>query len=149
MESHELMRLLIPDGNVKSVARFTGLTASLLYQERRKSGEDLTDTGTRNTLDRLDMFCESALGRNPEVVRLVGERYIQMYVNYISPPTKTPSIDDLLVELGEVSRECGEAIAVLAARKSIKKCAVEVAEAKQSLEKALAMVAILDEDNQD
>lgn len=147
MESHELMRLLIPEGKVKNVARFTGLTSSLLYQERRKSGHDLTDTGTRNTIDRLDLFCEFTLGRNPEIVRIVGERYIQMYQNYISPPTNEVTVSDLLVELGEVSRECGEAIAVLASRQSIKKCSVEVAEAKQRLERALAMVARLEDDD--
>jgi hypothetical protein len=42
MKSHELMRLLIPDSEVKETAEFTGLNPSLLYQERRPAGKDLT-----------------------------------------------------------------------------------------------------------
>lgn len=143
MDSHDLMKILIPDRNVKNIAEFTGLSSSLLYQERRKSGEQLTDTGTRNTIDRLDLFCEWNLDRNPQVVQMVGERYQKMYQNHISPPTGEITINDLLGQLGQVSKECGEAIAVLASRQKIKKCCVEVAQAKEALEKALAMVTAL------
>lgn len=144
MDSHDLMKILIPEKNVKSVAEFTGLNTSLLYQERRKAGESLTDTGTRNTIDRLDLFCEWNLDRNPQVVQMVGERYLKMYQNHISPPTGEITINDLLGQLGKVSQECGEAVAALASRQKINKCCVEVAQAKEALEKALAMVAALD-----
>ncbi len=144
MNSHDLMKLLIPEGKVESVAKFTRLNTSLLYQERRKAGKDLTDTGTRNTIDRLDLFCEWNLDRNPEVVQMVGERYLRMYQNHISPPKGEVTVCDLLGQLGEVSKECGEAISHLSKRKSIKDCHVEVAQAKAALEKALAMVMALE-----
>lgn len=144
MDSHDLMKLLIPDGKVESVAKFTRLTTSLLYQERRKSGKDLIDTGTRNTIDRLDLFCEWNLDRNPSVVQMVGERYLKMYQNHISPPSGKITVNDLLGQLGRVSKECGDAISVIASRQSIKECCVEVAQAKEALEKALAMVTALE-----
>lgn len=144
MESHDLMKLLIPEGKVKQVAVFTRLTTSILYQERRKSGLELTDTGTRNTIDRLDLFCEFNLDRNPDVVRMVGERYLAMYQNHVSPIEKEITINDLLAQLGEVSRECGEAVAALAGRQQIGKCTVEVSQAKEALEKALRMVIALE-----
>lgn len=146
MDSHELMRLLIPDNKVKAVSEFTGLTPSLLYMERRKSGEDLTATGTRNTIDRLDLFCEWNLDRNPEVVRIVGERYTRMHQRHISPINETPSIYDLLAQLGRVGRECGEAVAALSGRRSLRECTIEVAQAKKELETALAIVVAMEEE---
>lgn len=145
MDSHDLMKILIPEGKVKSVSQFTRLTTSILYQERRKAGTDLNDTGTRNTIARLDLFCEWNLDRNPQAVRMVGERYMRMYQNHVSPPCDEITVDDLLAQLGTVSKECGEAISVIAGRKEISKCTVEVAQAKEALEKALAMVAALEE----
>lgn len=145
MESHELMRLLIPDHRVKSVAEFTGLTKSLLYMERRESGPDLTHTGTRNTIDRLDLFCEWNLARNPEIVRIVGERYVRMYERHVAP-IGTIGVHDLLAQLGKAARECGEAISALSGSSCIKDCAVEVAEAKRALERTLAMVIALEEE---
>jgi hypothetical protein len=145
MDSHELMKLLVPDDKVKSVSEFTGLSTSILYMERRKSGKELTDTGTRNTIDRLDLLCEFNLDRNPEVVRLVGERYLRMYRHHIAPIGEI-TIHDLLVQLGRVSRECGEAISALAGRKSLKECEVEVAQARRALEDALAMVTAMEEE---
>lgn len=133
------MKLLIPEGKVKEISRFTNLTTSLLYQERRKFGESLNDTGTRNTIARLDLFCEWNLDRNPSVVRMVGERYIQMYQNHIAPVEGEVTVNDLLKQLGEVSRECGEAVAFLAQCSDIKECTVEVNQAREALEKALAM----------
>lgn len=146
MKSHELMRLLIPDSEVKETAEFTGLTPSLLYMERRKSGKDLTDTGTRNTVDRLDLFCERILDQNPDVVRIVGERYLRMYMRHMAPIEGGVTIADILRYLGICSRECGEAIAKLSGAGSIKECEVEVAQARRALETALAMVIAM-EDN--
>lgn len=146
MDSHELMRLLIPDTKVKALADFTGLTSSLLYMERRASGKDLHHTGTRNTIDRLDLFCEWNLDRNPEVVRIVGDRYSRMYQRHIAPIGQEIGVYDLLAQLGHVSRECGEAVEALAGRRSVKECTVEVAQARQALEKALAMVVQMEEE---
>lgn len=146
MDSHELMRLLVPDNQVKKVAEFTGLTQSLLYMERRKAGDDHTDTGTRNTIDRLDLFCEWNLDRNPDVVRMVGERYVQMHRRHQAPIGEV-TVNDLLSQLGVVSRECGEAIACLAGHSSIKDCTVEVAQAKAALEQALSLVQALEDQN--
>ena len=145
MNSHELMRLLVPDSKVKSVSEFTGLNTSLLYMERREAGKDLTSTGTRNTIDRLDLFCEFNLDRNPDVVRIVGERYLQMYQRHVAPIGEV-FVDDLLRQLGQVSKECGEAVAALAGRRSVKECQIEVAQARRALELALAMVMNLEED---
>ena len=144
MDSHELMRLLIPDNKVKAVSEFTGLTTSLLYMERRESGKDLTATGTRNTIDRLDLFCEWNLGRNPDLVRIVGERYSQMYSRHTNPIGEV-TLNDLLANLGIVSRECGQAVAALAGHCSIRECTIEVAQAKAALEQALALVTALEE----
>lgn len=144
MKSHLLMQRLIPDREVKDVAQFTNLNTSLLYQERRKSGTDLTDTGTRNTIDRLDLFCEYNLAENPTVVRIVGERYLNMYRNHVHPILQANyTVRDLLRELGEVSRECGEAISKLSQCDDLQKCVVEVTQAKERLESALRMVEII------
>lgn len=146
MESHELMRLLIPDNSVRSVAEFTGLTQSLLYAERRPSGKDLTATGTRNTIDRLDLFCEWNLDRNPDVVRMVGDRFQRMYQRHVSPLEGKVSIYDLLAQLSVVTRECGEACSALAGRRSVKQCTVEVAQARRALEQALSLVIAMEEE---
>lgn len=146
MDSHELMRLLVPDTKVKSVAEFTGLTTSLLYMERREAGKDLTSTGTRNTIDRLDLFCEWNLSRSPDLVRIVGERYTRMYRNHISP-VEDITIHDLIRQLGEASRECGEAISRIAGMGSINECTVDVGQAKAALEKALAYMTAMEEQN--
>ncbi len=147
MDSHELMRLLIPDQKVQSVSKFTGLTTSLLYMERREAGKELTHTGTRNTIDRLDLFCEWNLSRNPDLVRIVGERYMRMYRHYVAPIEGQITVQDLLAQLGVVGRECGQAVAALAGQGSINKCTVEVAEAKAALEKALSYVTAMEEQN--
>jgi len=147
MESHDLMKLLIPEKKVGEVAEFTRLNPSLLYQERRKSGSDLTDTGTRNTIDRLDLFCEWNLDRNVEVVRIVGERYLTMYQNHLAPVGEI-SINDLLGQLGNVGKECGEAVAAIAGLHCLKNCTVEVTQAKEALEKALEMVKALERQQQ-
>jgi hypothetical protein len=144
MNSHDLMKLLIPEGKVKEVAQFTRLNTSLLYQERRPYGS-LNDTGTRNTIDRLDLFCEWNLDRDAELVRIVGERYLRMYQNHISPPIDEVTLNDLLQVLAIASKECGESISALASRQSIKNCEVEVSQAKKALEMALAIVCRLDE----
>ncbi len=145
MESHELMRHLIPDRKIKSAASFSGLNPSLIYQERREFGKGLNQTGTRNTIARLDLFCEHALGFDPDAVRIVGERYTRMYQNFVAPPDTEVSLNDLLAQLGRVSKECGEAVNALATRQKIGKCTVEVSQAKEALEKALAMVIALEE----
>lgn len=137
------MRLLIPDGEVKDVAKFTGLSESLIYQERRHAGESFSDTGTRNTIDRLDLFCEHALDTNPQAVQMLGERYINMFFNHTSPLSGDISIRDFMRELGEVSKECGEALAALSTCESLRDCSVEVAEAKNKLEHALRMAEII------
>lgn len=143
------MRLLIPDSKVKDLAEFTGLTSSLLYMERRRAGKSMTDTGTRNTIDRLDLFCEWNLDRNPDAVRIVAERYQRMYDRHVNPIDGEITLHDLLSQLGVVSRECGEAVAKIAGRGSLRECAVEVAQAKSALEKALAYVTNLEEQNND
>lgn len=138
------MRLLVPDNQVQKVADFTGLTRSLLYMERREAGSGHNHTGTRNTIDRLDLFCEWNLSRNPDAVRIVGERYTRMYQRYIAPVGDV-SPADLIAALGSASKECGEAIAACAGQTSINECTVEVAQAKASLERALAIVTALEE----
>lgn len=145
MDSHELMRLLVPDNKVKSVSEFTGLTTSLLYMERREAGKLHTHTGTRNTIDRLDLFCEWNLSRSPDLVRLVGERYIRMYQRHVSPIEGEITVNDLLAKLGTAGRECGQAIAAIAGQTSLKQCTLEVAQAKTALEQALAFVTALED----
>lgn len=145
MESHELMRLLIPDRLVNSVAEFTGLTPSLLYMERRPSGRDLTDTGTRNTIDRLDLFCEWNLDRNPEIVRIVGDRYLRMYRRHVAPIDGPVNVYDLLAKIACASKECGDALAALAGRTSRKNCEVEIAQARKALEDALSFLNAMEE----
>jgi len=144
MESHELMRLLIPDNEIDRVASFVGLSRSLLYQERRPFREKPTDTGTRNTIERLDLLCEYALSKNPQAVRLIGERYLSMYRNFNAAPEVVTEAD-LLRVLGQAAKECGEAMFAVATRKAVKECTVEIAQAKEILEKALEMVIALSE----
>jgi hypothetical protein len=147
MDSHELMRLLIPDAKVRDLSEFTGLTTSLLYMERREAGKQLHQTGTRNTIDRLDLFCEWNLSRNPDLVRIVGERYLNMHRRHISPVNGKVTVEALLTQLGVVARECGEAQAALSGQCSLKQCTVEVAQAKAALEAALELVTAMEEQN--
>jgi hypothetical protein len=146
MKSFELMKLLIPENEVKAVSDFTGLNSSILYMERRESGEDVNSTGTRNTIDRLDLFCRWNLDRkNGDVVRLLADRYLRMYEQGINGPVPVPKKKDLLLQIGVAARQCGEAISALAGRKSLKDCEVEVAQARKALEHALAMVTAMEE----
>lgn len=144
MESHELMRLLIPDNEIRRVSEFIGLSTSLLYQERRPFSDKPNDTGTRNTIERLDLLCEYALGRNPQAVRLIGERYLSMYHRFQTAPVEVTDAD-LLQVLGHAAKECGEAMFAVATRRSVKECTVEVAQAKEVLEKALKIMIALGE----
>lgn len=137
------MRLLIPDGKIETAARASGLSTSLIYQERRPHGDELNKTGTRNTIDRLDIFCDLALSWNKEAVALVAERYAAKHQNAIVAPENV-TVATLLDVLGKVSKETGEAIAALASRQSINRCAVEVAQAKEIFELALRIVAALE-----
>lgn len=147
MKSHLLMQLLIPDLKVSEVFQFTGLKPSVLYHERRESGKDAHTTGKRNTIDRLDLFCEFALNENPEAVRIVGERYLQMYEHHMSEPIEDVTVSDLLKVLGEASRESGEAIACLGEQASVSACTVEIAQAKAKFELALRYLRALEEQN--
>jgi len=141
------MRLLVPDGEIKDVANYTGLSESILYQERRESGPLLHQTGTRNSIDRLDLFCEYRLSRNPDAVRITGERYLQMYRRHISPINGPVSVYDLLASLAKANAECGQALSAIAGQTSLKTCTVEVTEAKTALEHALAILTTLEEQN--
>lgn len=145
MDSHDLMKLLIPDGNVADIAQFTGLTTSLLYMERRKFGKELSDTGTRNTIARLDLMCEWNLDRTPDVVRILGQRYFSMYRRHVNPIGVEVNVDTLLTQLGKASKEFGEAIAAISSRRSLRDCQVEVADVKRELELALEMIQLMEE----
>lgn len=144
MDAYKLMQLLIPDLKVNEVAQFTRLKASLLYQERRKAGKGKGDTGTRNTIDRLDLFCEFNLNDNPDVVRMVGERYLRMYENHVDPLPEDLTLSDLFQVLGELGKECGEALAFMSQRKSLSECEVEVVQAKTKLEHAFRIFAAIE-----
>lgn len=144
MEAHKLMKLLVPESKVKDVYEFTGLKPSLLYQERRKAGKEKGNTGTRNTIDRLDLFCEFNLDDNAEVVRMVGERYLRMYENHVNPLPENLTLADLFKVLGEVGKECGDVLGVMSERQTLENCTVEVSQAKAKLEYALRIFAALE-----
>ena len=142
LESYELMQMLIPDGEVEKYAKATGLHKNTLYGERKRSGNKFADTGNRNTVDRLDLFCELTLPRNPIIVRMLGERYLNMYNNYIDQPDEQYTKADLLRQLGRMSKEFGEAAAALSNEKTeMKDCCVEVKQAQEQLEIGLRMFA--------
>lgn len=144
MKSDQLMRLLIPDGKVKDVADATGLSQSLLYQERRPHGEGYGETGTRNTIERLDLFCELALSYAPNAVRLIGKRFTDLYEKTIQPLPDKVTLNDLLNAIAKANTEAGEALAAIGQRKPLSECEIEVEQAKEALELALRLIRVLE-----
>lgn len=140
-----LMRLLVPEGRVKETAAALGVSTSLLYQERRPAGNGHADTGTRNSIARLDVISELALSDAPEAVRLLGKRYSDIYANSLGFPAQVATEEELLRVLAQTTREVGEALAALIQRQSFDKCAVEVEQAVNWMERALRIVEMLKE----
>lgn len=142
MKSFELMSILIPDKKVDATAKALNISRSLIYMERR----DRAATGTRNTIDRLDAIAQLALEFDPVAVRLLGERYLNMFTRHqVEMPAPTEA--GLLLQIGEAVRRFGEAISALSGKRSLRTCTVEVAQAKAALEKALAYVTQMEEQN--
>jgi hypothetical protein len=138
-----LMRLLIPEGRVDEASTALNLSRSLIYQERRKVGDSHIDTGTRNSIARLDIIAELALSHTPHAVRLLGQRYIDLYENFLNPHDEAITEDDLRRALATACKEVGEALAALTEHTSILECSVEVGEAETALLRALHLVQSL------
>lgn len=145
LDPDALMRLLVPDGKVKDVAEALNLSPSLIYQERRPAGHEHTNTGTRNSIARLDIISELALSHTPEAVRLLGKRFTDIYANSLGFPSAPASEDELLKVLARTSREVGDAMSALIERASFDKCSVEVEQAQMWLERSLKIIEALKE----
>jgi hypothetical protein len=143
IESDALMRLLIPDGKVGEAAAALNLSTSQIYQERRKAGQSSNDTGTRNSIGRLDIVAELALSHTPHAVKLLGQRYIDLYESFLNPPTGEVTESDLRRALAAACKEVGEALAALTQNTSLLECSVEVGEAETALLRALHIVQSL------
>ncbi len=149
MDADQLMRLLIPDGKVNEVSEATGLSTSLLYQERRPAGTGYNQTGTRNTIARLDIIAELALSHSPDAVRLLAKRYFDLYRNTLDLSLVKISREELTRVLARTSREVGEAMEALIEGESVERCAREVEQAEMWLERALYIIKQLKADDAD
>lgn len=145
IEPDALMRLLVPDGRVKEVAEALSLSPSLIYQERRPAGRGHADTGTRNSIARLDLICELALSHTPEAVRLLGQRYTNIYAGSLGFPELPATEEELVKVLAQTTREVGEALSALIEHSSFDKASVEVEQAVMWMERALRIVEALKE----
>ena len=143
IDSDALMRLLIPDGKVGSTAAALNLSTSQIYQERRKAGESSNNTGTRNSIGRLDIIAELALSYAPHAVKLLGQRYIDIYESFLHPLPGEATEGDLRNALAAACKEVGEALAALTKNASLLECSVEVGEAETALLRALHIVQSL------
>jgi hypothetical protein len=137
------MRLLIPEGKVGEAAAALHLSTSQVYQERRKAGQSDNNTGTRNSIGRLDIIAELALSHTPHAVRLLGQRYVDLYENFLNPPCSDATESDLRIALSAACKEVGEALAALTEHRTLLECSVEVGEAETALLRALHIVQSL------
>jgi len=145
IDPNELMRLLVPEGRVKEVAKLTGISSSLLYQERRPAGEAITDTGTRNSIGRLDIICELALSHNPEAVRMLGQRYLDVYASMLGFPPQKGTKEELDRVTAQASQSIGQAIADLVRGADFSTCSISVEKAVLNLQRALKVREMLEE----
>ena len=134
LETHDLIKLLIPDGETKRVATALGLGNSTVAKWRRKSGSGLTDTGSKNPLDRLKDICELRLDDNAQIVRMIGELFIRMADNHTRKFNDNVTTEDVLIHTCEVTNACA---AVASKLGHFTDPSEEVARAKTLLEEAL------------
>lgn len=147
MDSDALMRLLVPDGKVKEVAEALDLSPSLLYQERRPAGKSHTNTGTRNTIARLDIIAEMAISYAPHTVRLLGQRYFDIYAasQFVALLEHKATKEELFKALAQTASAVGEVIAAMAEPGDPDDCAVKVERAALSMQRALKIVEAMKE----
>jgi hypothetical protein len=140
MDANALMRLLVPDGKVNEVAEALHVSPSLVYQERKPKGEGYGQNGTRNSIGRLDIIAEMALDWSPETVRMLGQRYLDIYANAVVCHTHPDDETDLRRVLAQTSIEVGEAMSALIEGDDADRCAVEVEQAILWLQRAQRLV---------
>ena len=140
MEADVLMRRLVPDGKVKQIAEALHVSQSLVYQERKPHGPDLGQNGTRNSIGRLDLIAEEALSWAPEAVRMLGQRYLDIYAHAVVVSVPKPDEQDLRKVLAQTYIEVGHAMAALTEGEDIDQCEVEVEQAILWLQRAFAIM---------
>jgi hypothetical protein len=141
------MRLLVPDGKVKEVAEALDLSPSLIYQERRPFGKSLTKTGTRNAIARLDIITELALSHTPQAVRLLGQRYQNIYTasQVFNVPEQKATREELLKALSQTQLAVGEVISAMINEADADDCAMRVEHATLTMQRALKIVETMNE----
>lgn len=140
MEADALMRLLVPDGKVKETSEALHISTSLMYQERKPVGPAFGQNGTRNSIGRLDTIAELALSHAPEAVRMLGQRFIDIYTRAIVLPRPKPNKCDLRQVLAQTYLEVGQAMAALTEADDPDKCAVAVERSILWLQRAQKLV---------
>jgi len=145
MDADALMRLLVPDGQVKEVAAALDLSPSLIYQERRPFGKSLTKTGTRNAIARLDIIAELALSHTPHAVRLLSERYLSIYTGsqVFNVPEHKGTREELLKALSQTQLAVGEGISAMINEADADDCAMKVEHATLTMQRALKIVEVM------
>lgn len=140
MEADVLMRLLVPDGKVKETAEALHISTSQVYQERKGHGPGFGQNGTRNSIGRLDVVAEMALSHAPEAVRMLGQRYFDIYVHAVVISRPKPDEQDLRKVLAQTYIEVGHAMAAMTEGEDIDRCEVEVEQAILWLQRAMAIL---------
>ncbi len=109
MQSHEVLREVLQQANVKEVAADLGLSLSMIYKWAEPPGEG-AGSGTVNPLDRIDTLWRCT--RDERLVQWICQRAGGFFIK--NPQTPRPEHDYLIPATNEIIQEFADLLAVIA-----------------------------------
>ena len=109
MNSHELLREVFQNSNVKQIADEMGLSVSMVYKWAQPSTE--TGSGTTNPLDRIEALLRST--NDPKIVQWICERVGGFFIK--NPPGNKPHSYSVIPVTNEIVQEFADMLSVIAA----------------------------------
>src|SRR5262249_13112483 len=109
MQSHELLREVFQQGNVKHVAAELGLSLSMIYKWAEAQADD-AGSGTSTPLDRIAALF--ACTRDPRIVQWVCQQAGGFFIK--NPKTHNAHPDFLVPATNEIVQEFADLLAVIA-----------------------------------
>ncbi|MBM3876772.1 MAG: hypothetical protein FJ386_08655 [Verrucomicrobia bacterium] len=109
MQSHELLREIIRDGNAKQLAADTNLSLSMIYKWAEPPSDE-SGSGSANPLDRVEQLVRSTGDARP--VQWICERAGGFFIR--NPKTTHAHPDYLIPATNEILQEFADMLAVIA-----------------------------------
>ena len=107
MQSHEVLREVLREGNAKEIAAAMSLSLSLIYKwaEPAEAG-----SGTANPLDRIEALLRCT--NDPRIAQWICERAGGFFIK--NPKSKWPHPDFLIPATNQIVQEFADLLAVIA-----------------------------------